>query len=160
MRGEITGFFLAMSLALRAGAEPTFPEAVQEAADIPCSPTCVLCHTAIPGTLLNLKQPFGLAVLANGVKRGDPSSMNTVVANLREKKTDSDGDGKIDVDELAAGANPNDPDPNAELCGPLYGCGAHLAPPPPPPRAPVMCWLVAILTVTALISARRQRRAE
>jgi len=157
MHGKITGFSLVMSLALHANAEGTFPGGIQEAASIPCTPTCLLCHTDIPGTLANLKQPFGLTVFANGVRPGHPESLHTVVANLREKMTDSDNDGKIDVDELAAGTNPNLSDPNAELCGPEYGCGAHIAAPPPPARAPVLWWLAGISTLMALINVRRRR---
>lgn len=151
---------MVMCFALHASAEEPFPGAIQKAANIPCTPTCLLCHFGVPGTLANFGQPFGRTVLANGVQPGNPDSFNAVVANLREKKTDSDGDGKIDVDELAVGSNPNDTDPKAELCGPLYGCGAQLAPVAPPQRAPVMWWLVSILAVTAWISARRWRRAE
>jgi hypothetical protein len=157
MRGEITSFLLVVSFALHAGAEPEFPGAIQEAAGIPCTPTCLLCHTAIPGTLANLKQPFGLTVLANGVQPNHPESMHTVVARLRDMKIDTDLDGKLDVDELAIGSNPNDPDPRVEICGPTYGCGAHLAPAPPPARAPILWWLVAALALSALGVARRLR---
>jgi MYXO-CTERM domain-containing protein len=156
MRSEITGFLLVMAFALRASAEPTFPGGIQDAGGIPCTPTCLLCHTAIPGTLANLKQPFGLAVLRNGVVPGDPNSLHAVVDKLREKQTDSDDDGKIDVDELSVGSNPNLPDPNAELCAPLYGCGAHLAPQPPPQRPRVLWWLVTAVALGALLRARRR----
>jgi hypothetical protein len=157
MWGKITGFMLAMSFALHASAEQPFPGAIQEAASIPCTPTCLLCHTDIPGTRDNLKQPFGLTVLRNGIQPGHPESMQTVIANLRDRKVDTDSDGKLDVDELAVGSNPNLTDPKAELCGPEYGCGAHLAPAPPPERAPIMCWLVGTLAIAALVVARRWR---
>ena len=156
MRSKIAGFLLVTSFALRVSAEETFPGGIQEAGGIPCTPTCLLCHTAIPGALSNLKQPFGLAVLANGVVRTDPSSMHTVVANLRKKMTDSDADGTIDVDELAAGTNPNLADPNAQLCGPLYGCGAHLARQPPAARVSVLWGLMGGLALTAFVVARRR----
>src|SRR4051812_44968940 len=158
MRREIAGFVLAMSLSLHASAEPTFPGAIQEAAGIPCTPTCLLCHTAIPGTKYNLNGVFSTTVSLNGIVPEHPESMTTVIANLTAKKTDTDGDGKTDVDELAAGSDPNKTDPNAELCGPTYGCGAHLAPAPPPRRAPIMWWLVGILALAAWVSARRLRR--
>jgi hypothetical protein len=156
MRGKITVFLLAMSVAPHSSAEKTFPGAIQEAANIPCFPTCLLCHTGIPGTIANLEQPFGKTVFKHGARPGNPDSMNTVIANLRREMVDTDGDGKIDVDELAAGSNPN-PEPSVEFCGPTYGCGAHLAPPPPPERAPVSWWLVGILGLAALIGARRLR---
>jgi len=158
MRGKITGFLLAMCFALPASARPEYPGAIQEAASIPCTPTCRLCHTEIPGNKHNVNGQFGSTVRANGLYPGQPESLNVVVANLRTKMIDTDGDGKIDVDELAAGLDPNTPDPKAELCGPAYGCGAHLAPAPPPRRAPILWWLVGLLAVAALISARRLRR--
>jgi MYXO-CTERM domain-containing protein len=159
MRCKVMAFSLVMSIALEASARETYPAGIQEAANIPCTPTCVLCHAAVPGTRTNLTQPFGVAVRLNDAfVVGDPSSLHAVVADLRAKQVDSDGDGKIDVDELAAGTNPNDPAPLAELCAPLYGCGAHLAPPPPPERAPVMWWLVGLLALTAAVALRRLRR--
>ena len=157
MRGKIRGLLLGVSFAVSASAEPTFPGAIQEAATIPCTPTCLLCHTAIPGTLANLRQPFGLTVLSHGVVRGDPESMHTVVARLRDEKVDTDGDGKLDVDELAVDSNPNDPDPNAVICGPLYGCGAHLATARPPARAPLLWWLGVTLSLAAFVLVRRRR---
>ena len=157
MRGVIIVGSLILLLAQPASAEEPFPGAIQEAANIPCQPTCLLCHTDIPGNLANLRQPFGLAVFRSGAQRGKPESMRTVVVTLRDNKVDTDGDGKLDVDELAVGSNPNLADPKAELCGPEYGCGAQLAPQLPPARAPVMWWLVGILAVTALSIARRSR---
>ena len=158
--GALGAGLLVSSLALHARAEPTFPGAIQEAAGIPCTPTCLLCHFTIPGEDSNWHQPFGDAVVANGLKPGEPASLNTVVANLRSKMVDSDGDGKLDVDELAAGTNPNDPAPGAEVCGPQYGCGAHIAPPPPAQRAPIMWWLVTALALAGWVALRRSRRAD
>jgi len=158
MRGKITGFSVVMSLALHASAEPEFPGAIQEAARIPCTPTCLLCHTEIPGNINNVNEHFGRTVLTNGVRPGHPESMNDVVANLRTKNIDTDGDGKIDVDELAAGSDPSSADPNAELCAPTYGCGAQLAPAPPATATARHVLVLGIVAVTALIGARRLRR--
>jgi len=158
MRGEITGFLLAMSLSLHAGARPEYPGAIQEAASIPCTPTCLLCHTEIPGNKHNLNGIFSTTLLLNGLVPAHPETMPTAIANMRTKGTDTDADGKIDVDELAAGTDPNTADPTKEICGPNYGCGAHLAPAPPPRRTPVMWWLVGLLAAAALVSARRLRR--
>jgi len=161
MRGKIAGWLLVMSFTLRAGAEEPFPGGMQEAAGIPCTPTCLLCHTAIPGTRANLQQPFGLTVFRSGkVKPGKPESMHDVVAYLRDMKIDTDSDGKLDVDELAVGSDPNFADPNKEVCGPQYGCGAHLAPVPPRGPKPVLWWLVAALSLASLVVARRSRSTE
>lgn len=83
--------------------------------------------------------------------------MYTVVAELRAKSVDTDHDGKLDVDELAAGTNPNTADPNAELCGPLYGCGAHVAAAPPPEHGAMPWRLACAIGLMALIGARRRR---
>src|SRR4051812_4137424 len=74
MLEKVTGLLLVMLLAVHASAEETFPGAIQQAAGIQCAPTCLLCHTEIPGNIGNLKQPFGLAVLRSGVRPGEPSS--------------------------------------------------------------------------------------
>lgn len=156
MRRGWLGCVWVLAFALPAHAEETFPGKIQQAAGMPCAPTCLLCHTAIPGSIANLKQPFGLAVLGNGILPG--RDMNAVVAKLRTNQVDTDKDGKLDVVELAQGTNPNDPDPNAELCGPTYGCGAHVAQAPLPTRTPVLYWLAASLGLAGLIAARRVAR--
>ena len=88
-----------------------------------------------------------------------PESMHTVVARLRDEKVDTDGDGKLDVDELAIGSDPSDPDPRKEICGPTYGCGAHIAVAPPASvsRSPALCWLAAALGLGAFVAVRRRR---
>jgi len=162
MRSTIAGLVGAfLFVALRASAEQSFPGAIKEAGSIPCTPTCLLCHTEIPGSIGNLKQPFGLTVLGNGIVPGHPESMHTVVANLRSKMVDTDGDGKLDVDELAAGSDPNKKDPNAEICGPTYGCGAHVAAAPPSARTTQLWWCGVPVVLCMLVSMRRQwaRRA-
>ena len=156
MRSAIKGLVWSfLFVALPAGAEPEFPAAIQEAGKIPCTPTCLLCHLTVPGQKDNWTQPFGVAVRANGLVPGHPESIQTVVDNLRTKMVDTDGDGKIDVDELAAGTDPNKADPNAELCGPLYGCGAHVAKAPPSSSA-ALWWFTVPVVLSMLIAMRRQ----
>lgn len=160
MGRAIAGFVLVSAFATSAGAEETFPGAIQDAAGMRCAPTCLLCHTAIPGTIQNLQQPFGRRVFVSGIMRGEPATMQRVIDTLRTNKTDTDMDGAIDVDELAAGTNPNDPDPNAELCGPVYGCGAHIVQAPPPRSSPVLWWLAGSIGLAALFAARRVTRQD
>ena len=155
MRSVITGSFLSLLfVAVPASAEPTFPGAIQEAANIPCTPTCLLCHLTVPGQKDNFTQPFAGAVLANGLL--PEKNMVTVVANLRAKMVDTDGDGKLDVDELAAGSDPNKPDPHAELCGALYGCGAHVSAAPLPPPTTSHWWFTVPVVLGLLVAMRRQ----
>jgi hypothetical protein len=152
----IVGLSSLLFVALPASAEPEFPGAIQEAANIPCTPTCLLCHKTIPGNKDNWTQPFGLAVRTNGLVPGHPESIQTVVDNLRTKMVDTDGDGKLDVDELAAGTDPNKSDPHAELCGAVYGCGARVAAAPLPPRTTALWWFTVPALLGLLITLRRQ----
>ncbi|HET7541073.1 MAG TPA: thrombospondin type 3 repeat-containing protein [Polyangiaceae bacterium] len=144
------------SFSVHAHAEPEFPGAIQDAANIPCTPTCLLCHTAIPGSASNLNMHFAQTVIANGVEPGNPESLNAVVAKLRANMVDTDGDGQLDVDELAAGTDPNSADPRAELCGPTYGCGAHVAPSAPARRAAILWPLMFALGLAGLVMLRRR----
>lgn len=158
MRSTIAGLAVSLSfVALPASAEPDFPGAIKEYGSIPCTPTCLLCHTEIPGNAKNVNPLFGVTVLTHGLTRRDPTSLQTVVDRLRKEEVDTDHDGKLDVDELAAGSDPNKAEASAELCGPLYGCGARVAPPPSEPRAPATGWVVTLLTLLALVAARRTR---
>lgn len=159
LRRALVGSALLMSAALPANAREVYPGGIQKAGNMPCAPSCLLCHTAIPGNPDNLEQLFGKAVLkAGGLRPGDPDSLVAVVASLRTKMSDVDNDGVLDVEELAAGTNPNDPDPTADLCGPTYGCGAHIVQAPPPDGSGVL-WCVAGGVSLALVLGARRRRA-
>jgi hypothetical protein len=94
-------------------AEPDFPAAIQTAAGIPCEPPCTLCHTTSPGTLQTATKAFAITLLGSGLLPTHPETMTAAVATLRTKKVDTDGDGVIDVDELAAGTDPSNPQPGA-----------------------------------------------
>jgi hypothetical protein len=157
MRSVIAGLFLSFSFAaVPASAAPTFPAAIQDAAGIPCTPTCLLCHKTNPGEAGNWNTPFGITVKGNGADAKHPESIQTVVANLRAKMTDSDDDGKLDVDELAAGTDPNKTESWAEICAPLYGCGAHVAVAPPPTRSTALWWFTVPVVLSMLAAMRRQ----
>jgi hypothetical protein len=140
-------------------AEATFPAAIQTAAGIPCEPPCTLCHTTSPGTRLSATKAFALTLLTNGLLTMKPDSLTAVVAKLRANKVDTDKDGVIDVDELAAGSDPSNAQPGAQLCGPLYGCaGGHIAKVPPrqADRAP---WVLAAALALLLLARMRRARA-
>jgi len=156
MHSAITGLFLSfLFVALPLSAEPEFPGAIQEYGKIPCTPTCLLCHTEIPGNAANVNGHFGVTVFTHGVIKGDPTSLQTVVDRLRMEKVDTDHDGQLDVDELTAGSDPNKADPSAELCGPVYGCGAHVVAAPLPPRT-ALWWFTVPVVLSLLIAMRRQ----
>jgi hypothetical protein len=115
-----------------------FPSAVSEALGMPCPPNCTTCHATPAGGLFTVVKPFGVAL-----KGGAPASMLVIspksVDSLRaaldkmraaNPPIDSDGDGTADLVELSAGNDPNNKG-DARICGPEYGCGAHISRVPP-----------------------------
>jgi hypothetical protein len=145
---------LALTLALgTAWASPSYPAALQDAAGMACSPSCVVCHATAAGGGGTANQPFTGALVARGlVGGGADSTLVSALAQLDADGVDTDGDGVTDLDALAAGADPNG---GADLCGagaptgPTYGC-VQAAPGPTVP-------LLAALAV--LLAASRRRGA-
>jgi hypothetical protein len=105
------GFVVTLSTV--AAAQPPYPGQLQERLKMPCVPTCMLCHTVPEGgdDKLNDFSGTGLALKLGAIDG---------------KTTDSDGDGKMDADELIAGESPVIPG-NVSVCAPEYGCGARVA---------------------------------
>src|SRR3954462_14271501 len=109
MHRVVVAVMAVLLIALPAQAEPEFPSAIQTAGSTPCNPPCTLCHTTSPGTALTATKAFAITLIKNGLIPKNPGSLTTVVANLRTKQVDTDGDGVLDVDELAAGTDPSNP---------------------------------------------------
>jgi len=137
---------LVLGLALPAGAEETFPAALQKKMGTTCAPQCTLCHTTETGGLANLKpnprttDGYALKMLPGGRGEGEflanllvvSKSLPGTDAQLQNaldilSKTpcnstgtqlcDSDGDGMIDTDELKNDRDPDDPhDKTGDLC--------------------------------------------
>lgn len=133
-----------------AAAKPEYPGKLQEKLDMPCAPTCMLCHTSPEGggDKINSFAPFGSAV-ANGQP---PESF---------LMGDADGDNVSDLDELKKGTNPVI-EGDATVCVPEYGCGARLARTPDDGRVHSDGWLLGALGVGLLLrlkmrSARTRR---
>ena len=113
-----------------ASASFPFPDAVKDAAGMPCAPTCMLCHETMGGGTGTVTQPFGIAMMERGLQGSAQTELvPSAYAALDADNVDSDGDGVPDADELSAGENPN---PDGEpFCGedgasalptPSYGC--------------------------------------
>jgi len=112
-----------------AHASQVFPSVVQKAYDMPCPPSCTLCHATDPGQATNFNKPFALmsVIPAAGVPlRGDEAKLKTALAKIKADGTDTDKDGTPGATELAEGNDPNKAG-EVRLCGPSYGCGAHIA---------------------------------
>lgn len=110
-------------------------------------PSCLYCHARNERGLA-VDTPFGDALKARGFSRrlGLPA-LRTALARLDEMNIDSDGDAVGDVDELRAGANPNDVR-DAGL-PPADGCSVVQSKP-----LPTLGWL---LTSVFLVWFRQRR---
>lgn len=109
----------AVSLTASAAASEVFPAAIQEAAGLPCVPSCLLCHTSNPGTILTfMGKPFGAAMAANGAVPQNTDSLKAAYAKYSAANP-------AVAESLKNGF---DPDNGGALCNtPTYGCGARIA---------------------------------
>jgi hypothetical protein len=144
-----------------AQAKQTFPSVVQMAFDMPCAPRCTLCHATDPGQGHNYPaRAFTQSVLRAyqakypGKRPTNDDEMKDALTLLKDGKVDTDGDRVLDAVELGQGNDPNKPG-QERLCGPNYGCGAHVA------KAPAKngeAWvLAACAAVVATFGFRRRR---
>jgi hypothetical protein len=132
---------------LTAAASPGYPADVDSALLMPCTPQCTICHASNAGGSGTVVEPFGIALEGLGLTGG--SQTDTLLAALDATTADSDSDGVLDVDELAAGDDPNGP---GALCGttpvptPQYGCLDQA-------RSPAGAWAL----VVGILALRRRR---
>ncbi len=112
-------------LASTVWASSPYPNAIATDLGMACTPTCNLCHASAGGGGA-VPQAFAQALVAEGLTGGgNTDALTTALDALAAAGTDSDADGVADVDELAAGTNPND---DSAFCGetavtpPSYGC--------------------------------------
>ncbi len=145
------GLFVA---ARPASGSPAFPGVVQSTLNMPCAPPCTLCHRDLNGGLGTVVQPFGKAMIAHDAEATNQDSVRSALAALEADAVDSDGDGVPDISELERGQNPNVKG-DAGLCGPTYGCGAHVA---PARHLDGFAAIAGAITALALAGAARRRR--
>jgi hypothetical protein len=101
-------------------AEQEFPGALQEAADMQCVPTCLMCHTQNPGTASTYTKPLALALNAiGGFERGagDVEGFKKAYAQYA----------LAHPAEHALIQQGKEPGAQVDVCGPVYGCGATFA---------------------------------
>jgi hypothetical protein len=116
-----------------AQASQEFPSVLLDELGMPCAPNCTVCHATPLGGSGTVVKKFGIAALIAGpIAKQDADSVRRALANMAKANppTDSDGDGTPDLVELTAGNDPNS-EGEARICGPNYGCGAHISRVPP-----------------------------
>jgi len=140
----------ALSFAAPASASQQFPAAIQAAAGMPCTPSCVLCHGVDPGTATTFSnKALGRAMLANGAAPQNAASLTAAY-----NKFAMDPANGAAVTALKAGI---DPETNANLCegGVTYGCGARMA-----KSAPTDDWSGLWFAAGAMLFGAILRRAK
>jgi MYXO-CTERM domain-containing protein len=157
---SLAGCALLATFARDAAARDTFPAVLKEKMQMPCVPSCLPCHKAVPGTRANLRED-GLRLALYNVDDKLPNdgelatALDAILSGAAAPPGDSDGDKTPDLEELAAGDNPYG---GAPLCvgeGPQYGCGASVA-----PSAPTRFGALAFaLAFTGALLRRRRRTA-
>lgn len=110
-------------------ASSTYPTELVTALEMPCAPTCTVCHETNSGGAGTVTADFGGAMIDRGLTGGGAVDLLTAaLADMEADAVDSDGDGEIDVDELASGADPNPGGaPFCDVVTPEYGCGSSSA---------------------------------
>lgn len=124
--------------------------------------SCLLCHATPDGLLLDRNKPFAVALYDLGMRGGkNIESLRTALEALPEG-SDVDGDEWPDLEELADGGNPNNPNIVPGGLVPVeYGCsvngvGANGAGNTNTPQ-PWALGLAAMVAAALLRSVRRRR---
>jgi len=137
-------------------ASEEFPGAIQEAAGMPCVPQCALCHGVTPGTAATYSRKKLGATLFN-INPGKPVLPHDVAglkAAFAVYKMDP-----ANATNVAALVEGKDPETGDGLCGPTYGCGAHVAKQAPPSDFSAPLWVVGAMALGALIRRQKSKRS-
>jgi hypothetical protein len=147
------GVAAALAVALHPGgakASQEFPGAIQEAAGMPCTPSCTLCHGVSPGTgdtFMNKQLGKTLFMAYGFVPPNDPAALKAAYL-----KYSMDPVNATAVAALKDGIDPETGDP---LCGPTYGCGAHVAKKAPPTDLAAPLWVIGAVLAGGLLRRRK-----
>ena len=124
---------------------------IADAADMVCIPQCTLCHTSNPGTATTWNQkklPIALVgkIQPIGTVEGLTAAWNAYAADPANSTA---------VAAIKAG---EDPEYGGSVCGPSYGCGAHVAKRPQRKNdREVVGWAVGLAALAAALRSRSRR---
>jgi hypothetical protein len=138
----------ALMFPLKASAMPDFPGQIQQHLGLANPPSCIICHGSAQGGG-PVSQPFGQAMLADGLNSSGGVSLTAALDKMEADKTDSNGDGIPDIEELRQGIEPTSDKPPV-----VYGCGGGRIAPRGHPGWPAT--MIAIITF-AYLSHRSSR---
>jgi hypothetical protein len=153
LHSVVAGLALATSLAFsqHAQASQEFPAALQEAAGMPCTPSCVICHGKTPGDIGS----FQARALSQGINaEGLPPPHDT--AKLKSSYQAFAAKNPTVADQLKAG---KDPATNEDICGDqiVYGCAVQRAKPAAASSSLAgPLWAVGAMVLGGLLRRRRQ----
>lgn len=141
---------LIAAIPLRAQASQTFPGTLQDAAGMPCAPSCVLCHGVDPGTAgtFTAKQ-LGRDMLSNGANTPDDGKLKAAWAAFSAKPENAA--------VVTALQNGIDPETGANLCQLKYGCGARIAKDAPRDDWSGLLFVAGALGLGALLRRTKRR---
>ncbi len=116
-----------------------YPELIRQQLGLGHTPACQLCHNTSNGGFGTVTTPFGRTMMGLGLTAVSPTSLQMALDQAKAQRVDSDNDGDADIDEIVAGADPNDrgsaqrdggttPGANADPI-PEYGCTISRAAP-------------------------------
>lgn len=139
-----------------ARASEQFPAALAEAAGMPCTPSCVVCHGKVPGDATSFtarKLPSALTA-AGGFPPPGAAGVPTVKSSFAAYAAKAATDAEI-ARVVAALKDGIDPETGDSLCGPTYGCGAHVAKKAPPADIAGPLWVFGVVVAGGLLRRRK-----
>lgn len=125
-------FTCALLYTATASAAPSYSRHLQTSLDMPCAPSCLLCHTEAKGGAATANTKLGISLRKAGLECCSLRELDEIVADLEQQEKDSDGDGVPDIAELREGSDPNVKRSDALIaCAPpaiAHGCSAASGP--------------------------------